>query len=42
MVINEAYNFCKTNVNKKTTPKYVKKQMKDFLLKAKSLLKEIR
>lgn len=31
MVINEAYNFCKTNVNKKTTPKYVKKQMKDFM-----------
>ena len=28
---NKAYLFCKENVDKKTTPKYVKKQMEDFI-----------
>lgn len=28
---NRAYIFCKENINKKTTPKYVKKQMEEFL-----------
>ena len=29
--MNKAYEFCKENVKKKTTPKYVKLQMKDFM-----------
>ena len=29
--INKAYQFCKENVRRKTTPKYVKAQMKDFM-----------
>lgn len=29
--MNKAYEFCKSNVNKKTTPKYVKLQMRDFI-----------
>ena len=29
--MNKAYEFCKESVRKKTTPKYVKKQMKDFM-----------
>jgi len=29
--LNKAYEFCKESVRKKTTPKYVKKQMKDFM-----------
>ena len=28
---NKAYEFCKNNVNKKTTPKYVKLQMREFI-----------
>ena len=28
---NKAYEFCKASVNKKTTPKYLKLQMQDFL-----------
>ena len=28
---NKAYEFCKKSVNKKTTPKYVKLQMKEFI-----------
>lgn len=28
---NKAYDFCKKSVKKKTTPKYVKLQMKDFI-----------
>ena len=28
---NKAYEYCKKNVNKKTTPKYVKLQMKEFI-----------
>ena len=28
---NKAYDFCKNNVKKKTTPKYVKLQMQDFM-----------
>ena len=28
---NKAYDFCKANVRKKTTPKYVKLQMKQFM-----------
>lgn len=28
---NEAYEYCKNNINKKTTPKYVKLQMRDFM-----------
>lgn len=31
MPLNKAYEFCKTNYRKKTTPKYVKAQMKDFM-----------
>ena len=30
-MINKAYEICKAQVRKKTTPKYVKKQMKDFI-----------
>ena len=29
--MNKAYDFCKENVRKKTTPKYVKAQMRDFM-----------
>lgn len=29
--MNKAYEFCKANYRKKTTPKYVKLQMKDFM-----------
>ena len=29
--MNKAYEFCKESIKKKTTPKYVKKQMKDFM-----------
>lgn len=29
--MNKAYEFCKENVNKKTTPKYVRLQMKDWM-----------
>ncbi len=29
--MNKAYEFCKEHVNKKTTPKYVKLQMKDWM-----------
>ena len=29
--MNKAYDFCKEHVNKKTTPKYVKLQMKDWM-----------
>lgn len=29
--MNKAYEFCKENYRKKTTPKYVKLQMKDFM-----------
>ena len=28
---NKAYQFCKDNIKKKTTPKYVKSQMQDFI-----------
>lgn len=31
MVTNKAYEFCKSSVRKKTTPKYVKLQMQDFM-----------
>lgn len=31
MIQNKAYEYCKNSVNKKTTPKYVKKQMKEFM-----------
>lgn len=31
MINTKAYEYCKANVNKKTTPKYVKKQMRDFM-----------
>lgn len=31
MVNNKAYEYCKQSVRKKTTPKYVKLQMKDFM-----------
>lgn len=31
MTDTKAYLYCKKNVNKKTTPKYVKKQMRDFM-----------
>lgn len=31
MMINKAYEFCKENYKKKTCPKYVKLQMKDFM-----------
>lgn len=29
--MNKAYEYCKANVNKKTTPRYVRLQMKDFM-----------
>ena len=29
--MNKAYEFCKSSVRKKTTPKYVKLQMRDFM-----------
>ena len=29
--MTKAYDYCKANVNKKTTPKYVKKQMREFM-----------
>ena len=29
--MNRAYDFCREHINKKTTPKYVKKQMRDFM-----------
>ena len=29
--MNKAYVFCKENYRKKTTPKYVKLQMRDFM-----------
>jgi phage terminase large subunit-like protein len=29
--LNKAYDFCKANYRKKTTPKYVKLQMRDFM-----------
>ena len=31
MVSNNAYDYCKKSVRKKTTPKYVKLQMRDFM-----------
>lgn len=31
MVASKAYEFCKQSVRKKTTPKYVKRQMRDFM-----------
>lgn len=31
MMTNKAYDFCKANYRKKTTPKYVKLQMRDFM-----------
>ena len=31
MTGNKAYDFCKASVRRKTTPKYVKKQMADFM-----------
>ena len=31
MVSNKAYDFCKQSVKKKTTPKYVKLQMREFM-----------
>ncbi len=31
MTNTKAYEYCKNNINKKTTPKYVKKQMRDFM-----------
>ena len=31
MTSTKAYQYCKANVNKKTTPKYVKKQMREFM-----------
>lgn len=31
MVTNKAYEYCRESVRKKTTPKYVKLQMKDFI-----------
>lgn len=31
MIPNKAYEYCKKSVNKKTTPKYVKMQMKEFM-----------
>ena len=30
-MVNKAYEFCKSSVRKKTTPKYVKLQMRDFM-----------
>jgi phage terminase large subunit-like protein len=29
--LTKAYEYCKESINKKTTPKYVKKQMKEFM-----------
>ena len=29
--MNKAYEFCKANIDLNTTPKYVKKQMQDFM-----------
>ena len=29
--MTRAYNYCKENVTKKTTPKYVRKQMREFM-----------
>lgn len=29
--MTKAYEYCKNNINKKTTPKYVKKQMREFM-----------
>ena len=31
MVKNKAYEYCKNSINKKSTPKYVKLQMKEFI-----------
>ena len=31
MIQNKAYEYCKISIRKKTTPKYVKLQMKDFI-----------
>ena len=31
MTQNKAYEYCKKSVNKKTTPKYVKMQMREFM-----------
>ena len=31
MVNNKAYDYCKSSVRKKTTPKYVRLQMRDFM-----------
>ena len=31
MVSNKAYDYCKSSVRRKTTPKYVKLQMRDFM-----------
>lgn len=31
MTKNKAYEYCKNSINKKTTPRYVKKQMKEFM-----------
>ena len=29
--MNKAYDYCRESINKTTTPKYVKLQMKDFM-----------
>ena len=31
MTENRAYKYCKESIRKKSTPKYVKKQMRDFM-----------
>ena len=31
MINTKAYEYCKANINKKTTPKYVKKTMREFM-----------
>ena len=31
MIQNKAYEYCENSIKKKTTPKYVKKQMQDFM-----------
>lgn len=31
MTTTKAYEYCKQNINKKTTPKYVKRQMREFM-----------
>lgn len=31
MINSKAYEYCKKNINKKTTPKYVRKQMREFM-----------